>query len=396
MRYEVKVFMSGMGVVKLTLDAPDERDVIGQVRSKGYAVLAVKAKHTASKWPKLGGGRFPLVLFSQELFALLEAGLTQVEAFETMLEKETRPESRKMFQGIISKLHEGHALSTALQQYPEVFPALYVATIRASEKTGDLSESLSRYIAYQSQMDVVRKKIVSASIYPVLLISVGSLVTLFLMLYVVPKFSRIYEDIGTDLPFFSRMLMNWGLMLENHKVLALIVVAVLLMAIFYGASQPAFKQWIMQQFWRIPAVGERIRVYQLARFYRTLGMLLRGGIPIVSALEMVSGLLQQTLQKQLAQASNCIREGQPISYAMERYGLTTPVASRLLRVGERTGGMGEMTERIASFYDDEMARWVDWFTRLFEPLLMAIIGLIIGGIVIMMYFPIFELAGSIQ
>jgi general secretion pathway protein F len=161
-------------------------------------------------------------------------------------------------------------------------------------------------------------------------------------------------------------------------------------------TRPGFRQWVTRTLWRIPAVGERIRVYQLARFYRTLGMLLRGGIPIVTALEMVSGLLEPALRLRLAQASDCIREGQPISHAMETYGLTTPVALRLLRVGEHTGGMGEMTERIANFYDEEMARWVDWFTRLFEPLLMAVIGLVIGFIVILMYFPIFELAGSIQ
>lgn len=396
MRYEVKAFMQGAGVTILMLDALDERDVIGQAKAQGYAVLAVKPKQAMTRWPQWGGLQFSLVLFSQELFALLEAGLTQVEALETMIEKETRPENRKMFQDIMTKLHEGHALSTALQQYPAVFPALYVATIRASEKTGNLGESLSRYIAYQSQMDLVRKKIVSASIYPVLLIGVGSLVTLFLMLYVVPKFSRIYEDIGTDLPFFSRMLMNWGQLLEGHKVLVFAGLVGFVLAVAYGVSQPAFQQWCMRLLWRLPAIGERIRVYQLARFYRTLGMLLRGGIPVVSALEMVSGLLQPALRAQLVQASNCIREGRPMSHAMERYGLTTPVALRLLRVGERTGGMGEMTERIANFYDDEMARWVDWFTRLFEPLLMAFIGLVIGGIVIMMYFPIFELAGSIQ
>lgn len=393
MRYEVKAFMEGAGVTTLTFEALDEREVIGQVKAQGYAVLAVKPKQASSKW---GGGQFSLVLFSQELYALLEAGLTQVEAFETMAEKETRTENRKMLVEIIAKLREGHSLSTALQQFSSVFPALYVSTIRASEKTGDLSESLSRYIAYQSQMDLVRKKIVSASIYPVLLIGVGSLVTLFLMLYVVPKFSKIYEDIGTDLPFFSKLLMNWGHLLDTHKALVFAGLVGFLITVVYVVSQPAFQQWMMRWLWRIPAVGERIRVYQLARFYRTLGMLLRGGIPVVSALEMVSGLLQPILRGQLVQASNSIREGKPISHAMEQFGLTTPVALRLLRVGERTGGMGEMTERIANFYDDEMARWVDWFTRLFEPLLMAFIGLIIGGIVIMMYFPIFELAGSIQ
>jgi general secretion pathway protein F len=216
------------------------------------------------------------------------------------------------------------------------------------------------------------------------------------MLYVVPRFSKVYEDIGSELPFFSRLLMQWGQLLEAHRTLALAVMAGGAAGVIYLVTRPGFRQWVMRALWRIPAVGERIRVYQLARFYRTLGMLLRGGIPIVTALEMVSGLLDDALRVQLAKASDCIREGLPISFAMETYGLTTPVALRLLRVGEHTGGMGEMTERIANFYDEEMARWVDWFTRLFEPLLMAFIGLVIGGIVILMYFPIFELAGSIQ
>ena len=139
-----------------------------------------------------------------------------------------------------------------------------------------------------------------------------------------------------------------------------------------------------------------MHVYQLARFYRTLAMLLKGGIPVVTALDMVSGLLQPALRGQLKLASNSIREGRTISQAMEAYELTTPVALRMLRVGERTGNMGEMMERIATFYDEEMARWVEWFTKMFEPLLMALIGAVIGLIVILMYMPIFDLAGSVQ
>ena len=396
MLYEMKVLREAEGVLALSLDAMDESDAVSQAKAQGYAVLAVAPKQALHWWRGWAGTSFSLALFSQELFALLEAGLTQVEAFETMVEKERHPETRKMMRQIITRLYEGNSLSSALQQLPALFPALYVATIHASEKTGDLREALSRYIAYQSRMDIVRKKIVSAAIYPVLLIGAGSLVTMFLMFYVVPKFSKIYEDLGTDLPFFSQLLMNWGRLLETHKSLVLVGIAVTVMGVAYFVSQQAFRQWVMHVLWRFPAIGERIRVYQLARFYRTLGMLLRGGIPIVTALEMVSGLLQPALRQQLTLASIYIREGQPISHAMERYGLTTPVALRLLRVGERTGDMGDMTERIAGFYDDEMARWVDLFTRLFEPLLMAFIGLVIGFIVIMMYFPIFELAGSIQ
>lgn len=139
-----------------------------------------------------------------------------------------------------------------------------------------------------------------------------------------------------------------------------------------------------------------MRVYQLARFYRTLGMLLRGGIPIAKALEMVSGLLQPHFRPRVKAAATSIREGRTISSAMEMEGLTTAVGSRMLRVGERTGLMGEMMERIGNFHDEEIARWVEWMTKLIEPLLMAVIGGVIGGIIILMYMPIFGLAGSIN
>jgi general secretion pathway protein F len=135
----------------------------------------------------------------------------------------------------------------------------------------------------------------------------------------------------------------------------------------------------------------------MARLYRTLGMLLNGGIPLVSALEMISGLLSQpSMQGNLRDARQLISEGQPVSEAMERCHLTTEVAYRMLRVGERSGNLGEMTERIAKFYDEETARWVEWFTRLFEPILMIFIGFVIGGVVLLMYLPVFELAGTIQ
>jgi general secretion pathway protein F len=138
-----------------------------------------------------------------------------------------------------------------------------------------------------------------------------------------------------------------------------------------------------------------MKIYQLARFYRTLGMLLRGGIPVVKALEMVSGLLQAHFRPRVHAAAALIREGKTISSAMQAEGLTTPVGSRMLRVGERTGQMGEMMERIGSFHDEEIARWVEWATKLIEPLLMAVIGGVIGGIIILMYMPIFQLAGNV-
>lgn len=396
MLYEIKALRGAVGVVALTLDAADDNDVAAQIRAQGYTLLSAKPKKSLALILPLAKTSFPLVLFNQELLSLLTAGLTLVEALETLAEKEHRGDSRKIFEQIIAKLYEGQPLSHALQQFPEHFPGLYIASIKASEKTGDIPEALGRFIAYQSQLEQVKRHVVSASIYPLLLMTVGMLVTLFLLIYVVPRFSRVYADINADLPLSSRILMRWGELLEAHGDLFLMVGGGALLTLVYLLTRAGTKRWLAQTLWRIPALGARLRIYQLARFYRALGMLLRGGISIVPALQMVTDLLQPGMRAQLQLATTTIREGRSISHAMEDHHLTTPVAVRMLRVGERTGKMGEMMERIAAFHDEETTRWVERFTKLFEPLLMVFIGLMVGLIVILMYLPIFELAGSIQ
>ena len=396
MQYVVKAFRAPHAVVALELDAADEADAKAQVAGKGYAVLGVRPKAAALGTRLARRGRLPLVLFTMELLALIEAGLTLSDAIETLAQKEAQPENAAVLKQVMKQLFEGRTLSAALQSLPAAFPPLYVATIRAAEKTGGLSEALSRYVTYQTQLDSLRKKIVSASIYPLLLMAVGLLVTFFLMGYVVPRFSRIYEGIGTELPLLSKLLLQWGQLLQAHGVTVLVVVAAAAAGAVHAATRPAVSAWMMQRAWQLPALGNRMRIYQLARFYRTLGMLLRGGIPVSQALGMVMDLLHPALRAQMRLAAAAISEGRSVSYAMETHALTTPVTARMLRVGERSGRMGEMMERAAAFYDDEIARWVDWFTRLFEPLLMAFIGMVIGLIVVLMYLPIFELAGAVQ
>lgn len=394
MQYEVRALRGDGGLVVLPLDAADANDAGIQARAMGYTVLAARARQ---RWPLLRrrSARFPLVLFSQELVALLEAGLPLIEAMEALAEKEDQPHARKTLAQIISLLYEGHPLSYALEQSPGNFPALYVATVRSSERTGSLAEVLSRYIVYQLQMEGIRRKVVTASIYPAILAVVGGLVMLFLMIFVVPRFSHIYADLGTDLPLMSELLMRWGLFLDAHWKLFLAGALIVPGGLIFAAAQPACKLWAEQKLWQFPALGKRLRLYQMARFYRSLGMLLQGGMPIVAALQMVSGLLQESMRAQMTLASASIHEGGSISRAMEKYGLGTPLALRLLRVGERTGRMDEMMERIAAFHEDEIARWTERFVKSFGPLLMAFVGLVIGVIVVLMYFPIFELAGSI-
>jgi general secretion pathway protein F len=393
MRFTVKAFDMTQGVLVYAIDAPDESDARRQVSEEGRKLISL-ARQAAIGVP--AQGKIPLVIFSQELVALLDAGISLVEAVETLTEKESQPAVRRTMEQIRARLFEGRTLSSALAELPHNFPPLYVATIRASERSGALRESLTRYIVYQQQIDVLRKKLVNASIYPLVLAGAGTLVTIFLLGYVVPRFSGIYEDLGSNLPFASRMLMQWGKVLESHGSSILAATVVLLGLVVYWVTRPGFRTAAGQLIARVPAIGRQLHTYQLARMFRTVGMLLRGGIPAVTALNMSEGLLSPALRPALAAATRAVSEGRSLASSLELHGLTTPVAVRMLRVGERSGNMGEMMERVAGFYDEELGRAVEMLTRLIEPALMSLIGLVIGVIVVLMYFPIFELAGSLQ
>lgn len=395
MLYEIRA-LGRQGRVRMKLEASDSADAAEQVRLQGLTVLDVRAGTRLGTWPTGRRGRFPLSLFSRELLALLTSGLALVEALQTLEEKESRPETRKVLSDVLRHLYEGESFSAAIAHQPAVFPPLYIATVRASERTGDLPQALGRYVAYQDQVEQVRKKVLSASVYPLLLMGLGGLVALFLLGYVTPRFSAIYADNLERLPWASRLLMEWGGFAEAHVAEAVLIVLALAGALVFAVTRPSTRAWLGRVAWSVPTLGERLRIFQLTRFYRTVGMLLSGGIPVVTALDMASGLLHPELRARLAAASLDIREGKSISQAMERADLTTPVALRMLRVGEKSGRMGEMMEAVAAFHDEETSRFVDWFTRLFEPLLMAVIGLVIGLIVVLLYLPIFELAGSLE
>jgi general secretion pathway protein F len=395
MRYLVTAVKGSNDLLTLELEAPDESSVRSHSDLKGCTVLEIKPlQFGLSRFKR--SNKFPVLLFSREMLALLTAGLSLTEVIDLLVEKEHNPTNRKLLDSLRTSLYQGKSLSNALSAFSDVFSDFYVATISASEHTGSLTEALDRYVRFQAQADVIKKRVISASVYPALLIVVGGMVSLFLMFYVVPRFSRVYEDIRGDIPFFSRVMLEWGKFVSAHAAVALGGIAVLLGLAAYWLSQPNSRAWLMQTFQRIPTIGERVRLYQLSRLYRTLGMLLRGGIPMVIAIDMAKGLLAQELQIKLSNAGREIREGITISQAMDRNQLGTVVSSRMLKVGERSGQMGEMMERTADFMDEELAIWIDWFSKLFEPLLMGFIGIVIGLIVVLMYMPIFELASSVQ
>jgi general secretion pathway protein F len=394
-RFLVKTLDAQGAIGSLSLEAADAADAERQALAQGKAVISVgRAAAMLGRLPSTAP-RFPLLLFTQELLSLLESGIAVVEALETLAEKELRPGVKAVLAGIVAGLRDGQPLSATLGASPEAFPPLYVASVRASERTSSLGEALRRYLVYAQQLEQLRSRLISAAIYPVLLIAVGGLVILFLLGYVIPRFSSIYETVGGDLPLLSKLMLQWGLLVQAHWPV-MIGLAVGLAVLMVRGGGRLLGQRLMALVARIPAVGQRLEAFQLARLYRTLGMLLRGGIAIVPALEMVTGLLSSALRSRLDRAAQRIREGVATSVAFDAEGLVTPVSLRMLRVGERTGDMGEMMDRAATFHDEEMARWADWATRLIGPTLMLLMGLMIGGIVVLMYLPLFQLSESLR
>jgi general secretion pathway protein F len=401
MQFHVHAMDARQQVVSLSLEAVSEAAAMELARLKGLNVFSISARGTFPELRIKGRrSKFPTTLFSMELASLLEAGLNLVEALSTLSEKSaerhSEAETARVLSGIGAAIQRGEPFSQAVAGFPEHFSPLYVATIKASERTGNVREALGRYIAYQEELDKVKKKIVSATIYPAILAVVGALVLGFLMFYVVPRFAVVYEDMRGTLPFFSRALLAFGSFVGHNALLLGLGVAGISFFLGWAFIQPAFRAWLNTRIWAMPAIGERLKVYQLARFYRTIGMLLRGGMPLPRSLDMGAELLHPLLRDRLVEANRAISEGRGVSASLEAQGLVTPVALRMLAVGEKSGNMGEMLEQVAAFHDEELARWVDWFTRLFEPVLMAIIGLVIGAIVVLMYMPIFELAGNLR
>ncbi len=392
------------GVETLHIEAASQEEACRHLAAREFRPLSVKAANKPAWQQWIAGSSrqasFDLPLFSQELLALLEAGLTLTEALDALFEKERRPAICKVLADLRGRLGEGQRFAAALAAQPEIFPPLYCGLMRAAERTASLDNSLARYIEYRSRVDQVRRHVTQAMIYPAILCGVGLLVSLFLLGYVVPSFSSVYQSSGRDIPLASQLLLQWGrFVADNARVLGGVSVSVLV-TLFWFLRKPQTRKSLSNGFssllHRLPQIGERLQTFELARLYLALGTLLEGGLPILLALELCDGLVSSKTQVALHQAARRINEGQPASTAFDEAGLCTPVALRLMRVGERTGQQGDMLARAARFHDGEVERFIARFTRSFEPLLMAAIGIVIGGIVVLLYMPIFDLAGSFQ
>jgi general secretion pathway protein F len=400
MTFELVVRSAAGAVQTLAIAAADPTDARNRVAREGFHVLAcaeaTKGAARSARSPMRARRSVDITTFSYELASLLAAGLSVLEALRTLAAKETLAARRQVIVDLIKSVSEGLPLSRALALVPGRYPALLVATVGASEQTGDLGVSLRRYAEHQQSMRALRDKVVGAAVYPALLLFVGAVVVVFLMAVVVPKFAVLIESSRKELPWSSQLMMSWGRFAAEHAWVLGTGLLIGVVSAAIGLRQMlrsgAKARWIDA----LPFVGAAVRRFRHAQLYRTTGMLARGGIAAPRALQLAGNLLGDADGERLVQALRMIQEGRGLSAALRDSQLADPVASSMLAVAERTGELAEILERIAQFHETSLQRSVELTSRLFEPVLMITIGLVIGGIVVLMYLPIFDLASSLQ
>jgi general secretion pathway protein F len=381
-----------LGVQMVELRAVGTR--AGNANSPSFAIRSL-----------FGRNRLELSLFASELLALLKAGLALTEAIETLDERAKQNRQgipatgthHHILSGLTLLMQQGKSFSAALSSYPEHFSRLFIAMLTASEKTGDMPQALERYLQYHAQVSVVRQKLISASLYPAMLLLAGTVVAFFLICFLAPRFGQVYEGMThIELPLLSRWLISFGVFISEHILASATIATMAIVACAAAVLHPGTQKRCLDWLTRITWVHRVMKLVQLTRFYRSVGTLLHGGVPLLASLDMTRSLLTSSLQTGLARSMKNIEQGKPLSESLHEESLLTPIALRLMRAGERNGQIAGMLEQAALFHEREISQWVERFARLVEPILMLIMGLGIGLVVVLLYQPIFDLAGSLQ
>lgn len=396
--FEVQ-WLAGGRVVHQRVEADDLSGIAAVLGVAPGQILYAAARRAGDDAPaaSVRRRRFPLRLFSKEVAVLLGAGIPLLEAVATLREKEPATSGiRAVLMAVEDRLRAGESLSAALAVRPDVFDGLFVAVVASAERTGQLQEALQSHSAYLEWVETLRGRLVAASIYPLMLVGTGTAVVMFLMIYVVPRFATLFDEVRGDIPAASRALLAVGQWTGAHPVASVAGALALLALPALITTRPAFRERVGALMWSLPALGARLRLLALARLYRTLSMLLAAGVPALAALRTARPVVALPLQPSLDGTTARVERGERLSQALEAEGLCTPVSLRMLRVGERSGRVGAMLAEAAAFYDEELMRITELVTRLLNPLLMLVMGALIGAVVVLMYMPIFQLMESVQ
>ncbi len=375
--------------------ASDAEELRRELEGKGYLILGLAEKRAFLR----GGGYSAkdFLLFNQEFATLVKAGLPILQSLEILHKRTDKPRFRNALDSIINDIKGGTALSDALAKHPVLFPPLYTATVRAGEKSGALVDVLRRYITYQKKMITVLSKLKMSLAYPIFLVVALVAVLMLFFLYVIPNFTQMYSDQAGSLPLLTSILISFTATLTRSAPFLLAGMIAAGIGIAMWRKTDAGRTTLDAIKLRIPLVRSLVTQYLLAQITRTLSTVLRGGIPLVQALDTTSGVIgNRVMSRKLMEARTLVTEGVSLASAFERTRLAPDMTVRMIEVGESSGDLPEMLEDVADFYDQEVENTLSTLTTMIEPVLMLCMGVIMAIIVVALYLPIFEMGSRLK
>lgn len=401
MEFRCRLVTAAGEIVEGTYAAENEARLRHDFETQGLHVLSL---HRRGLLAGVGGlpqrrkiPRHEFLVFNQEFATLLKAGMPLVQSIDLLRQQVTNPAFRSVLDDVHEKVRGGTALSDAFAGHGDLFPRVYTASLLAGERSGNLDAILRRYVAYEKVVDTVKRKTISALIYPAILIALAVFLVGIIVLRVVPAFSDFYASFSAELPMSTRMILGVSNLAQQQFGLAVALLAI-------GAA--VFAAWIRQPGQRarfdhvvlsIPWIGPTVRKFTTAQMARTLATLLGGGIPLVNSMEVTArSVSNRYMANELDAVTQRVREGQGLAASLAARAVVPDVALKMIEVGESTGSLQDMLTSLADFYDEEVETSVSRFVTIIEPALLVMMGIVIAALVLALYMPLFQLTSVVS
>jgi type IV pilus assembly protein PilC len=376
--------------------APDEAALRADLRRQGIAPKRVKKQAQAFR---SGGKPNPadIAVFARQLATMLAAGIPLVQAFEIVGNGHEKPSMQKLILDIKADVEGGTALHEALGKHPLYFDDLFVNLVEAGEQAGALEGLLDKIATYKEKTEALKKKVKKALFYPAAVLVVAVIVTCILLIFVIPQFESLFKGFGADLPAFTQFVINLSKAVQEKGIyMAMVVGGAAYAFVYFKKRSKKMREYMDRIALKLPIIGPILNKAAIARYARTLSTMFAAGVPLVEALESVAGATGNIVyENAVLRMRDEVSTGQRLQRAMEATGLFPNMVIQMIAVGEEAGSLDEMSGKVATFYEAEVDNAVDAMSSLLEPLIMAILGVLVGGLVIAMYLPIFKLGAVV-
>ena len=405
MEYRCRLGTAGGEIIEGVYVADSEAGLRREFEEKGLLVLGMQAAGRRA----LAGVQLPamprrrkvpsreFLVFNQELATLLKAGMPLVQSLDILRQRIANPTFKAVLDDVYQRVRAGSALSEAFEAHTGLFPGVYTASLLAGEKSGNLEQVLRRYVSYVKVVSSVRRKTVSALVYPAILVMLSIVVVTVIVVKVVPEFGNFYNQFGKELPLSTRFIVGLSEFVTGYFALIVGGLAALAAAALWWVRQPGQRRRLHRLILRLPAIGSIAQKFSTSQGARTLATLLGGGIPLVNALEVTArSMSNQHMAAELVTAAQQVREGRSLAATLQDSGAFPDVAIKMVEVGESTGALQEMLNSLADFYDEEIETNLGRFVTVIEPALLVIMGIVIAGLLLSLYLPLFNLSSALN